>query len=210
MRPWRHPPLRAALALLTLALLAAVPALRATTLIAPDFDKLVNTSDCVVRATVKSVTSEWRDNPDRPGSRYIASRVELNVLEVIAGSPPSPLVLEVAGGRVGDTELVVDGAPHFEVGRESILFVQGNGRQLVPLTGMRHGHYPVRRDKLTGRDQVMRSSGQLLYSEQEVALPESALSPVPARDPQARPLTSGEFASRIRQALKTRNHEALR
>jgi hypothetical protein len=183
-----------------------IPA-RATTVIAPDFDQLVNSADYVVRARVKSVRSEWRPNPDNARRPYIATLVELEILEAISGTPPSPLVLDLVGGRIGDKELTIDGAPRFEVGQESILFVRGNGRQIVPLVGMRHGHYPVRRDLRTGETQVMRSGGKLLYSEQEVALPEAAASTV-ARDPRARPLDAAEFSRRIRASLKSK--EALR
>lgn len=193
--------------------LLALPALgvwlHATTLIAPDFDKLVNSADYVVRATVKSVTSEWRQNPDNPGKPYIGTSVELEVLEVISGTPPSPLVLSLVGGRIGDRELTVDGAPKFTVGQESILFIRGNGRQIVPLVGMQYGHYPVRRDARTGEAQVMRSGGKLLYSEQEVALPEAAASAAPARDPRAKPITPAQFGDLVRKNHRAPDREKL-
>jgi hypothetical protein len=190
-------------ALFTLATLA-----RATTMIAPDFDQMVGTSDYIVRAVVKSVTSDWRPNPDQPGRRYIATMVELDVREVIKGTPPSPLVLDLVGGKIGDRELVIDGAPQFTVGQESILFVKGNGRQIIPLVGMKHGQYPVRRDKRTGQDQVVRSNGQPLYSEKELSLPESAVAA--SRDPRAQPLTAVNFAERIRRSPKFRTREDLK
>lgn len=193
--------------LAALALSALVTSGLATTILAPGFDKLVNTSDYIVRATVKSVTSEWRDNPEKAGSRYIATKVVLDVQEVIKGAPPSPLVLDLVGGKVGNRELIVEGAPKFAVGAESILFVAGNGRQVIPLVGMHHGHYPVRRDK-TGQDQVLRSNGQALYSESQVSLPEAAMSVAPAAN--AQPLTSVEFATRIRKAIKSRANEDFR
>ena len=186
--------------LATLALLACVSLARATSIIAPDFDRMVGSSDYIVRAVVKKVSSEWRTNPNKPGRGYIGTLVELDVKEVIKGSPPSPLVLDLVGGRIGNREMTVDGAPKFTVGQESIFFVQGNGRQIIPLVGMSHGYYPVRRDERTGQDQVMRSNGQLLYSEKELTEPESAIGPAPARDPKARPLTSADFADRIRKS----------
>jgi hypothetical protein len=119
-------------------------------------------------------------------------------------------VLDLVGGRVDDKELTVDGSPRFTEGQESILFIRGNGRQIVPLVAMKHGHYPVRRDPRTGENQVMRSSGKLLYSEQEVALPEAAASAAPARDPKARPLSASEFAARIRKTYKGTDRERLK
>ena len=74
--------------------LGAAP-VRATTVVPPKFSELVNESDYIVRAAVKSVTSEWRGVP---GQGSIYTLVELDVREVIAGTPPQPLVLEMLGG----------------------------------------------------------------------------------------------------------------
>ncbi len=192
-----------------LALLALASMSRATTIIAPDFDRMVGESDCIVRAVVKSVTSEWRDNPDRPGHPYIATLVELEVKQVIKGTPPSPLVLDLVGGRIGDKELTIDGAPRFTVGQESILFVKGNGRQIIPLVGMSHGHYPLRHDKLTGHEQVTRSNGQPLYSEKDIGHPAANPASPVARDPKSQPLSPDEFAARIRKSPKFLNRDDL-
>ena len=66
----------------------------ATTVVPPEFEQMVNGSDYIVRAKVKSVSTEIRL---RNGFERIYTKVELQVLEVIAGSPPSPLVLTDAG-----------------------------------------------------------------------------------------------------------------
>ncbi len=195
-----------------LLLLAFAGQAHATTVIAPDFENLVARSDYTVRAEVVSLHSSWRQNPEDPAQRYIGTRVELRVLEVITGQPPTPLVLEVMGGQVGPDVMTVEGAPVFRVGEESILFVQGNGRQVVPLTAMMHGFYPVRRDARTGEARVHRSNGKLLYSEHDVMLPLAATSGVVMRNPRARPLSAAEFAGRIRQtaaAIAERENPAL-
>jgi hypothetical protein len=192
-----------------LMLLASVPVTHATSIIAPDFDHMVGDADYIVRAVVKSVTPEWRDNPDQPGQRYIATLVELEVKQVIKGTPPSPLVLDVVGGRIGDKELTIDGAPRFTVGQESILFVKGNGRQIIPLVGMKHGHYPLRHDKQTGQDQMTDSNGQPLYSEKDIGHPASSTTPSSAREPDARPLSPDEFAARIRKSPKFLHRDDL-
>ncbi len=196
-------------AALLLMLLALVPAAFGTTVIAPDFDQMVGKSDYIVRAVVKSVTPEWRDNPDQPGHRYIATLVELEVKQVIKGTPPSPLVLDLVGGRIGDKELTIDGAPRFTVGQESIVFVKGNGRQIIPLVGMSHGHYPLRHDKLTGQDQMTHSNGQPLFSEKEIGQPAANPASPVARDPKSQPLSPDEFAARIRKSPKFLNRDDL-
>jgi len=183
-------------------LLALCPRAFATTVIAPDFDSLVGQADFVVRAVVKTVHSEWRDNPANPGERYIATRVELDVKEAVKGTPPSPLVLQMVGGRVGDDELVVEGAPRFKPGEESILFIRGNGRVFSPVVALMHGAYPVRRDARTGRAEVLRSDGRPLYRARDVEMPLGARSPMLTANPDARPLTTAEFSARIRQSVE--------
>lgn len=140
--------------------------LRATTVQPPTFNELVNQSDCIVRAVVKSVTAEYA----RPGSRRIVTKVELGVKEVIAGMPAEPLVLTLLGGRIGDEEMILEGAPQFRVGEEDILFVQGDGKQIYPLTAMMHGRYPIRRDD-GGAEIVTRGNDVPLHDTAEVALP---------------------------------------
>jgi hypothetical protein len=183
----------AALALL----LVAVPA-RATTVIPPDFTELVGRADYVVRATVKSVTSEFRTTPT---GRAIFTKVELQVLETILGTPPSPLVLELLGGTVGETTMRVEGVPLFHVGDEDILFVQANGKQFYPLVGIMHGKYPVKRDAQTGAAIVTRSNGTPLRDVSEVKgdldhAATAAAATQPALTPEA-------FAGKIRASYQS-------
>ncbi len=180
-----------------LGLLLAAARVQATTVIQPTFEQLVGSSDYIVRAVVKSIDSEWRENPDKPGQRYIGSKVTLEVREVIKGTPPSPLVLDLVGGKVGDQELVIDGAPKFQVGQDSVLFVRGNGTNFFPLTGMMHGFFPIRHDARTGSDQMLRYNGRLLYNTGELEPTPANYSPV--RGAQDRPLTPESFRDRIQQ-----------
>ena len=62
---------------------------QATTVVAPDFNTLVRDSDYVVRAVVKSITYTEKAKPGKRTLPY--SLVELEVKEVIVGTPPSPL-----------------------------------------------------------------------------------------------------------------------
>jgi hypothetical protein len=188
---------RSTLGIAVLGLLLAFTRAHATTVIQPTFEKLVGSSDYIVRAVVKSVDSEWRENPEQPGRRYIASKVTLDVREVIKGTPPNPLVLDLVGGRIGDQELVVDGAPKFQAGQENILFVRGNGTNFFPLTGMMHGFFPIRHDARTGRDQILRYDGRLLYNAGELDPSPVTFSPI--RSAQDRPMTPESFRDRIQQ-----------
>ena len=180
------------------ALIGAVP-VRATSVVAPSFNSLVGQADYIVHAVVKSVRAEMREAGPH---RHIVTLVELDVREVISGTPPQPLVLQMLGGKVGTEEMVVDGAPRFAVGDEDILFVRGNGRQLNPLVALMHGRYPIKREAGSGRAFVARSDGAPLLSEQDVAAP---LAAPPTGGPRlarsvAAALSPEEFASRIKAA----------
>ncbi len=180
-----------AAALLALSLGVASSPAFATTVAAPTFDSLVAQSDYVVRATVKSVNAVWRVDG---ANRSIITKVELTILESIKGSPPSPLVLEMLGGTIGDISMVVDGTPSFKVGDDDILFIHGNGRQFSPLVGLMYGQYRVVRDARSGEDIVLRSNGSPLYDTADVASP---MTPH-AAEGGAQPITAAAFAARIR------------
>ena len=146
---------------------AAIP-LQATSVVPPQFAELVNKSDYVVRGRVKALSYEDRMSG---GRELIFTKIEIEVLEVIAGTPPESVVLVMLGGKSGDRELVVAGVPQFKVGDEDILFVQGNGRNFYPLYAVMHGKYPVKRDQATGRRFVTRSNEVPLGDVAEIALP---------------------------------------
>lgn len=177
----------------------------ATSVIAPDFDTLVNEADYVVRAVVKSVNSEWKENQ---GHKYIGTSVELEIRDVVRGAPPKTVILQMVGGTVGNRTLTVEGAPRFLVGDEAIFFVQGNGRQMYPLVAIMHGLYPVYRDDKSGLEYVVRSNGMPLYSEQDVALPMTELSAVKGQNPAATPMSVAAFEQKIRGVTPASSHAA--
>lgn len=183
------------------ALLSAVSPARATTVIAPDFESLVSGADYVVRAVVKSVTSEYRTTPK---GQAIFTKVELQVLETITGTPPSPLVLQLLGGTVDGMTMQVEGVPQFKVGDEDILFVQNNGRQFYPLVGIMNGKYPVKRDAATGAAYVARSNGVPLYDANDVKQEMGSAATAQAQHAGQTPLTPEAFAARIRATQGTK------
>ncbi len=115
---------------------------------------------------------------------------------MIKGSSPTPLVLEMLGGSIGQTSMVVDGAPKFKVGDEDILFIHGNGQQFSPLVGIMYGRYPISHDSASGQDYVLRSNGSPLYDPKDVT---QAMTP--AASTAAHPITAAEFAGKIRASV---------
>lgn len=187
-----------ALALLSL---ASAAALRATTVVPPEFGAMVNGSDFIVRAVVKRTAAELRAGPRGP---KIVTRVEFTVLETVAGSAPDQLVLEFLGGRVGDRELQVGGMPRFEVGDEDILFVSGNGRTICPLYAMQHGRFPVVTDTASGRKHVARADGAPLHATGQSATPLAEDHSGPHRSAAVGALTPEDFIAEIRATRQVR------
>jgi len=184
-------------------LLGVLTPLQATTVRPPEFGELVNQSDYIVRAVVKAVDSAYAS----PESRRIITKVELEVIEVIAGEPPQPLVLRLMGGKVGEREMILEGAPRFVAGAEHILFVQGNGRQIYPLVAMMHGVYGIQREA-DGREFITRSNRVPLQDTAEVALPMTSGGAAEMQRRMIRAgaaLTPAEFTQRIRAAVKPGN-----
>jgi hypothetical protein len=170
-----------ALALL-IALFSVVP-LRATSVLPPDFEQLVNESDYVVRAVVDSTRADYRDGPQ---GRLIVTTVRFRLRETATGQPPATLELEMFGGQIGDDRLIVNGAPVFRVGEDNFLFVRDNGRCITPLVAMMHGRYRVLRDPATGQEFVARENRVPLQDVAEIALP----------------LATAEVAERLRRAIR--------
>jgi len=183
----------------------ATLSLSATTIIQPSFDGLVQQADYIVQAKVKSVTAEWRvDGPNK----HIITKVELDVNEVIEGTPPHPLVLVMLGGKIGDQELRVDGSPQFKVGDEDILFVRGNGVQFTPFVAMEYGRYRIRHDAAAGRDHVARDNDAPLYDAKEVALPMETAGAGVSMKRDVQPLTPDDFKKQIH--LSRKNNSSLK
>jgi hypothetical protein len=182
------------LSVLCLTFVGTPLALHATLIVPPSFKQLVGQSGYVVRAVVKSVTTEWQQSGN---NRHILTRVEFDVREVISGSAPSPMVLTFLGGKIGTDELIVDGSPTFHPGDENILFVRPGNLKFFPIVALEHGQYPILRDAKTGAAHMARHDGSPLYRTQQVAEPlGSAASPAVAAD--AVPLTPEDFAGQVR------------
>ena len=184
------------------------PLAQATTVIPPEFEELATRSDYVVRGRVVATNAEIRI---KGSGKKIFTRVEVEVLEVIQGTPPVQLILECLGGRVGDEELIVGGAPSFVVGEESILFVSGNGRALCPLYAMSYGFYPIKEEGETKRRYVARGNQVPLENVAEIPQPllEGDAAEAQRRGKRAAPaLSPDDFAQKIKSVVRAKSTRA--
>lgn len=128
-------------------LLSAVAALtvnvRATSVIEPTFDELVDQAQVIFEGNVSDVKSQWIGEG---AERAIVSYVTFKVDDSVKGNAGQTYTIRMLGGTVGDETMEVADAPRFHIGDKDILFVQNNGSQFVPLVGIMHGRFHVRRN----------------------------------------------------------------
>jgi hypothetical protein len=130
----------------------------ATTVIPPSFDELVSRAEVIFQGTVTDVRSQW---VGEGGQRHINSYVTFKVEDAIKGKPGGQITLQMLGGTMGRETMEVTDAPKFKVGDRDILFVENNGTQFVPLVGIMHGRFHVKKDT-TGQDTVFTDEGSPL------------------------------------------------
>lgn len=155
--------------LLTLTLLAAFTAARATTVIPPTFEQLVERAELIFHGTVTEVKSLWTGEG---AQRHIVTYVSFKPEETIKGEAAPSYTLRMLGGTVGDETMEVTDTPKFRVGDRDILFVENNGTQFVPLVGIMHGRFRVRKDELTGKDSVTDHHGHAVADVAALGRPE--------------------------------------
>jgi hypothetical protein len=129
-----------------------------TTVIPPSFDDLVGRAEMIFQGTVTEVRSEWTGEG---AQRHIMSYVTVKVEEAIKGNPGASVTLRMLGGTVGAETMEVADAPKFKAGDRDILFVENNGTQFIPLVGIMHGRFRVKKDE-AGRDAVFTNEGSPL------------------------------------------------
>jgi hypothetical protein len=135
--------------------LAALSA-RATTVIPPTFDQLVNDAEFIFQGNVTDVRSQWIGEG---GQRQIVTYVTFKVEDAVKGSPGTSYTIRMLGGTVGDITMAISDAPQFKIGDRDILFVENNGTQFIPLVGIMHGRFHVERDQ-SGQEVVTINEGE--------------------------------------------------
>ena len=146
----------------------------------------------IFQGSVTGVRSEWTGEG---AQRHIMSYVTLKVEDAIKGNPGSTVTLHMLGGTVGGETMEVTDTPKFKVGDRDILFVENNGTQFVPLVGIMHGRFRVKKDA-AGQDAVFTNEGSPLSDVSKLGKNEEAASA-------GRPISKQEF----RQAIQAKAQE---
>jgi hypothetical protein len=140
-------------------LIAGAASLSATTVIPPTFEQLVDQAEIIFRGTVTKVDPQW---VGEGAQRHIVSYITFNVKEALKGTPGKSYTLRTFGGTVDGETMIIGDAPNFNVGDDDVLFVENNGTQVVPLVGIMHGQFHVRKDA-SGQELVTTNEDQPVH-----------------------------------------------
>jgi hypothetical protein len=133
------------------ALLLSSAVLHATTVIAPTFSGLVRQADVIFDGEVTETQS--RAIIER-GAEKIVTDVTFRVTTVMKGRPRPAIVLQFAGGVVGDRGFKVAGVPTFVRGERDVIFAVTSKRQISPVVGVMYGRFRSVADGATGGESV--------------------------------------------------------
>lgn len=183
---------------LAIALAAFDSSVQATTVIPPSFDELVDKAEVIFEGNVTEVKSQW---VGEGAERHIVSYVTFAVKDSLKGESGAKYTLRMFGGEVDGEGMAIADAPKFKVGDEEILFVENNGSQLVPLVGIMHGRFHVRKE--AGRE-VMTTDAE----EKETTVKSTARIGQANEDSTNEPaLSAADFKSAIKEKVEAKQRE---
>lgn len=104
----------------------------------------------VVEGEVIEIRCAW--NPERT---QIYTYVTLDITEVYAGKGAlGRIEIRLLGGVVGDTAMIIPGAPGFAKGERTVLFLYDDPRLYFPIVGLYQGKLSFLVDPKTGLEVV--------------------------------------------------------
>ncbi len=184
--------------LLAASALLVLTTARATTVVPPTFDELVQEAQLIVQGTVTDVKSQFIGEGS---NRHIVTFVTVSVEDALKGDPGASYTFRMLGGTVGDETLEVSDAPKFKVGERDILFLENNGKQFIPLVGIMHGRFHVDQDKQTGADIVLENNGNPLTNLDRLGRVDETKTAKAQSNAVERPLDVDSFKAAIRGKL---------
>lgn len=130
----------------------------ATTLMRMSLDQLTQASTEIIRGHVISQSTQWNSGHTRI---YTFTTVALD--QSYKGNPPSTLVIQQPGGRVGKVQVFVAGTIQFHPQTDYLLFLErsaSDSSKFLPV-GMMQGGYRVYRDMATREEKLILPLGSL-------------------------------------------------
>ena len=152
--------------------------------------EMTRTSDLIIQGTILSNHSEWNDEKDLIYTFY---RIQIN--DIYKGSVSGDVVtVRQLGGRIGDSEMILNGAPGLREGEDVLLFLMKKGSFYV-IHSIALGKFSLQWDSQSGRYMAVHS----LYGV-NLLDPQSG-EEIPGSDHNSRyPLS--EIVQEVRRAIK--------
>jgi len=110
---------------------------------------LIHGADSVIIGEVLDEYSDW----DSSG-KFIITYVKLRVLEDIKGSEEgaAEIIVKRPGGKVGDREMIIHGAPKFRKGEKTLLFLKKGFNGIRGVMGFSLGKLRIIKDRFSGEE----------------------------------------------------------
>jgi hypothetical protein len=130
----------------------------ATTLVRMSLDQLAEASTEIIRGRVISQETRW--NPEHT---RIYTYTTLALEQSYKGNPPSLLVVQQPGGRIGNVHVFVAGTVQFHAQVGYVLFLERSAADSSKflLVGMMQGAYRIYRDAKTQEEKLVLPLGAL-------------------------------------------------
>jgi hypothetical protein len=160
----------------------------ATTLVRMDLNALARSAEIIVRARCVHSEMRWE-------SESIWTFDDFDVLEVFKGAPPQTLRVRLPGGRVGHTEVKIEGVPAFSASEEIILFVEKTSAGDYGVTSWAQGTFRIHRDA-SGESRLSQDTSHVAVFDPRTR----QFAPVGIRN-----LPMSEFRQQLAQALIAAN-----
>ena len=168
---------------------------RPTTVIPPSFDQLVGQAELIFQGSVTDVRSQW---VGEGAQRHIVSYITFKIEDALKGDPGQSYTIRMFGGKIDGDAMGISDGPEFKVGDDDILFVENNGSQVVPLVGLMHGRFHVKKDQ-SGREVVTGHDGEAVKNVARLGGMHTAAAP----DQAETTLTAADFKAAVRSKLQT-------
>ena len=105
------------------------------------FDELVREAEQIFIGTAGAAISRYNER------RLIVSDVRFDDVQMLKGNAaPRSITLTLLGGKIGDLEMAIHGAPEFQRGVRYLVFSAGNGSVMFPMVGGPQGIFQIRDD----------------------------------------------------------------
>lgn len=144
-------PSKIRISMMLLSVLLSLAAARATTLVRLSLDQLAAGSDAVARVRYLHAEARWEN-----GSIWTITT--FHVVETWKCDLPGQIDVRLPGGRVGHLTSAVEGAPKFNPGSETVMFLQRSPAGGFTVAGWVEGSFRISRDPRTGGETVTQDS----------------------------------------------------